>query len=240
MRKLIASCVTAAAALTLTVTGNALTTSASAAPPPIVGGHDVQQGDAPWIAQLRYVKSFGNHACTGALIAPEWVLSAGHCRGDDGTGDVRIGNVNWDQGEQLHVDRIELLGSAADLSLWHLTKPVTNGTFVKVADENPAVSSTVTAYGFGAQSDSSSHIGKSLKAADQTVADVDTCQSSHGAAMCLQAVDGHVAPGDSGGPVIAGGVEYGVVSTYVKNDRDRSHAAKVTAGRDWIKQTAGV
>jgi secreted trypsin-like serine protease len=39
-------------------------------------GHDAPAGAYPSIAEITFGKSF---LCTGTLIAPTWVLSAGHC-----------------------------------------------------------------------------------------------------------------------------------------------------------------
>src|SRR3712207_5242445 len=42
----------------------------------VVGGRDSAQGRYPFVA---YVDVSGQASCTGDLIAPTWVLTAGHC-----------------------------------------------------------------------------------------------------------------------------------------------------------------
>ncbi|KAK3739890.1 hypothetical protein QZH41_007733 [Actinostola sp. cb2023] len=44
----------------------------------IVGGVDAAHGGWPWQAMLRYATS-GSQFCGGALVHPEWVVTASHC-----------------------------------------------------------------------------------------------------------------------------------------------------------------
>jgi secreted trypsin-like serine protease len=46
----------------------------------IVGGQSAQEGQFPWIADIR---AGGGHLCGSSLIAPQWVLTAAHCCFDE-------------------------------------------------------------------------------------------------------------------------------------------------------------
>src|ERR1700712_936329 len=103
LRKLSIAVATSTAAL-------ALSASPSLA---IVGGHDAAAGAFPSIAEVHLGKSF---LCTGTLIAPGYLLTAGHCgalTGGAGYGppaawpapliDVYIGSNEPGQGESVAV-----------------------------------------------------------------------------------------------------------------------------------------
>src|SRR5215468_4408205 len=95
----------------LALSALAMTAAPSSA---IVGGHDAAAGAYPSIAEVHLGKSF---LCTGTLIAPTWVLTAGHCGSITGAAvatpaswpapliDVRIGSNKSGQGEHVPVAR---------------------------------------------------------------------------------------------------------------------------------------
>ncbi len=103
-RRLSIALATASAAL-------ALTASPSMA---IVGGHDAAAGAYPSVAEVHLAKSF---LCTGTLIAPDWVMTAGHCGSITGSAvatpiafppaliDVYIGSNQAGQGELIPVSQ---------------------------------------------------------------------------------------------------------------------------------------
>src|SRR3954451_2250559 len=126
MKRLLIAVATASSALAL----NAAPSQA------IVGGHDAAAGAYPSIAEVHLAKSF---LCTGTLIAPNWVLTAGHCGSITGAAvgtpaswpaapiDVRVGRHTDTQGEKVPVSQaiVEpsyLATSGYDITLLQLSR----------------------------------------------------------------------------------------------------------------------
>ena len=104
MRRLLAAAAVAAACLVIASPSSA-----------VVGGRDAAPGAYPAVAEITFGSSF---LCTGTLIAPRWVLTAGHCGSITGAAvgspaawppqliDVRIGSVTPGAGERVPVRRV--------------------------------------------------------------------------------------------------------------------------------------
>ena len=60
----------------------------------IIGGDEVAEGVLPY--QVSIQNTFGEHVCGGAIVAPEWILTAGHC-GEWPIQYLKVvtGTVNW-------------------------------------------------------------------------------------------------------------------------------------------------
>src|SRR3954462_2568274 len=155
IRKLLTAIATVAVAI-------AITASPAGA---VVGGNDASPGEYPAIAEI----TFGPFECTGTLIAPDWVLSAGHCGSVTGAAvaspvswpapliNVRIGGLHPGEGEQAPVQQVYLnpkylLTSGYDISLLKL-KGASSKPPVKVAGAgerslwNAGVSETIVGWG---------------------------------------------------------------------------------------------
>jgi secreted trypsin-like serine protease len=51
----------------------------STATPSVVGGHVASSAEFPSVAYLEYTDASGTYSCTGSVVAPRVVLTAGHC-----------------------------------------------------------------------------------------------------------------------------------------------------------------
>jgi secreted trypsin-like serine protease len=126
--------------LTLLATASMFLALSAAPSMAIVGGTNAAPGEFPAVAEITFGKGF---LCTGTLIAPDTVLTAGHCSSVTGAAiaspaayppqliDVRIGNSrSGTGGEVVPVSKVTmqpnyLLGKGYDISLLKLTRSST-------------------------------------------------------------------------------------------------------------------
>jgi hypothetical protein len=202
-----------------------------AAAPGIIGGKNVS--DAPWAAQVSWDGT--GFECSGTAVAPQWVLTAGHCANPGGM-TVLIGSTQLGQGTTAVVDRTEV-DPTGDLALLHLTDAVRT-TYVPLADADPEVGSIDQIYGWGKTAEDSGPSDQ-LKSAKVKVTSTDCEDAVGGKAICSTGMTGNAFNGDSGGPEIAGGAEVGVCSTGNPEAKTQEYAS-VAANRDWIRQVSNV
>jgi len=223
-RKLVSTFALALAAL-------AVTSAPSSA---IVGGSEAAPGEFPSVAEI----TFGAFGCTGTLISPDTVLSAGHCGSLTGAGfaspasyppaavTVRIGSNRSGQGEQVPVSKVivspsYLASDGNDVSLLKLS-----GNSSKVPNKiagsgerglwTPGTLATIA--GFGATSEGGSG-SPTLRKARVPITTDAYCGSAYSnfdpsTMVCAGYPEGGVdsCQGDSGGPLFSGGRVVGSTS----------------------------
>jgi endonuclease G len=224
----------------------------------VVGGEPVPPGRWPDAAAV----SDGAFAfCSGTLIAPDVVLSAGHCAEGEQVASVLLGATESDgPGEEIAVVRAAWYPGWRDsydlsvLVLEHASsirpRPVATGC---VMDSGTLDRAPVTLVGFGATTERGDDLNTQLMEGAATIVDADC--SSRGCIPAINPGGEFVAGGDgvdscfgdSGGPVYlataAGAILAGVVSRGLDGAATPCGGGGIyvrpDAVLDWIEETAG-
>lgn len=190
----------------------------------IVGGQNAQPGEYPSVAEITFGQSF---LCTGTLIAPDWVLTAGHCGSITGAAvatpaswpaaliDVRIGSVKPGQGElvpvsQAIVEPNYLANAGYDITLLQLTRNAASAPTKVAGSAETGLWSAGTVediVGFGTTSEGGD-TPDNLQKANVPVTNDATCAGAYDdfdaqSMLCAGYPQGGVdtCQGDSGGPM---------------------------------------
>ena len=229
----------------------------SGAVPRSLGGFPVADARAPWQAQIYYPKTAKRwvarippqgttslwklqHYCGGALIAQDWVVTAGHCIDQDMVESgyrVRLGqeDISRPGGLDYKIDRIVKHTRSNmynnDIALLHIVadngQPARNRSQIReisLAGGNaPNTGDAVTGYGWGATKDDGDTSHAVLMGVTLSTEDQDECSRKlpgkiHSAVVCAVPPRGtakgiKTCRGDSGGPLVnQAGQLVGIVS----------------------------
>lgn len=212
-----------------TATTTLACTAAVAAPAPIpaiVGGEFTQE-QLPWITTL--LNSHGHASCGGALIHPQWVVTAGHCIEPNvnfsNPDSVRIGALDKTTGgtvvkvtQIVRHTHFATEGTPAarygryDIGLLKLERPVSN-TPLPLATHRASAGTPVMAFGWGFQDADHTKRTDQLKQLATTVRAHQDCSSRSvlyrdGFELCIDNPDDATGTaqgmcnGDSGSPLV--------------------------------------
>ena len=229
----------------------------------IVGGKPAAQGMFPWLAYVADKRGQIIDQCTGTVVAPNLVLTAGHCAEDmeteverDPTGYIVVtGNVDWTSPEaqvSLVSEVIVYPGfhggtsGVGDAALLVLSTPTT-APAISLGTAEPGTPARIAGWGstYAGQPESPN----TLQWAEATVQSFGWCKQHKepfSAAAELCALDENLGSGacqgDSGGPLIAespsGPVELGVYDRGV-TDCSPSYAGSYAAAAliaPWVRE----
>jgi secreted trypsin-like serine protease len=201
----------------------------------VVGGRPVQASAFPWLAAIGspvFPMRPDGQFCAGALIAPDEVLTAGHCAAFavpvPGALHVTFGRTDLTHSDgitvgvkEIRVDpkfRIGMFGGDPsfhnDLAILTLDARVALPT-VRIAAPHGAEGTVV---GWGATSDGDSFSNSVLRAVTVPLATDAACAAAYGAqfdpaeAFCAGSTTADTGEFDSGGPLLVGGALVGITS----------------------------
>ncbi len=251
----------------LAAAGCDATLAESTASAPVIGGSDAVPGKWPDVAAVMFPIDGEVPLCTGTLVAPTVVLTAGHCYDQSGAplpDSVLIGTASLARpgdGETIPIAHGYIYPNSTtteDLAVLVLARPSTRPPRQIVdgwARTDLINGAAISLVGYGAIDRAAMVYVDQLQEATTTITDVD-CSASSGCNPAAQpagelgaggmGVD--TCPGDSGGPLYLstsyGAVLAGVTARSYDNARfpcsEGGIYVRPDKVLDWIERVAGV
>ncbi len=210
----------------------------------ILDGAPTTEHPAVGVVHQSVAESF----CTGTLIAPDIVLTAGHCiEGDEkidafftgggrpvaspSTDPSTLGMVRHEVVAQVPYPTFDYFYScpnqALDIALVRLAEPITDIEPVKIGGP-PLSAAECTTVGFGTHETDGGEQFLEKRAATVKIGDVRETS------LDIFAVDGIASHGDSGGPLLCGDVIVATTSCQPDWPYDAIAYGNLSAGLSWI------
>jgi len=193
-----------------------------------------------------------NSACSGALIAPEWVITAGHCfRNADNvrvnypvadltTATVGRTDLTGTGGHEIKIVAV-IQSPTADVSLAKLETPITDVRPLRVGHRAPAIGAVVRVTGYGSTTSVNPAPVTRLRTGQMTV--VSLSDSVTGLQGYAPQPDTTPCPYDSGAPFfLERGKARPVLVSVVSNGPSCPHTAVENSARTdniagWIRSS---
>lgn len=234
-----------------------LTAAGAGAAVAVANGERVPEGTYRFAVELTMpdiTRPDGTHyasACSAALVAPQWIVTAGHCLHDGAgnrvSGPVRyrviatLGTADLDSGNGLEVDVVDArqAPSGADVALARLDHPVDDVPTLPIATTTPRAGDQLRIAGWGWTGTGTATPSRTLQTGTFTVTSVTDGTTG----VVGLAPDTHTSACvyDSGAPYFAvtdqGEQLVSVESTGPTCPHDQEETtARVDVLTDWVKQ----
>lgn len=226
----------------------------------VAGGEDAPEGTYPFAVKFLMTGipnpdgTTRDSACSGSLVAAQWVLTAGHCFHDVDRVPVRgpvpyrteavVGrtdDANTSEGREVAVTEVRQ-SPLNDIALAKLAEPVTDVRPIQLRTTAPQMGETVTLAGWGQTSADANKPATHLRIGKMTVHSVEDATTT--VTGSWPRPDTSACPSDSGAPYfVDGGAEPALVSVE-NNGPSCPHdqpetTARVDVVAGWVQQQTG-